>query len=247
MKMTVHQVSEMTGVSIRALHHYDRIGLLPATEVTEKGYRLYNETALARLQYILLFKELQFPLKDIKEILDSPGFDRDSALEQQITLLKLRREHIDNLIDLASGIKVLGVKHLDFTAFDTRKIDEYARQARENWGTTPEYHEFEEKSKNRSREEEKNLGIRFMQIFARIGQIKNGSPESPEAQALVREIRQFITDHYYTCSDEILASLGKAYGGGGSMNKNIDKAGGEGTGEFAMKAIEVHVKQKEKS
>lgn len=132
---------------------------------------------------------------------------------------------------------------MDFTAFDTRKIDEYARRAKETWGATPEYHEFEEKSKGRSKEEEKDIGIRFMQIFARLGEIKDGSPKSPEAQALVKEIQQFITDHYYTCSDQILASLGKAYGGGGSMNENIDKAGGEGTGVFAAKAIEFYVKE----
>lgn len=86
--MTVHEVSKISGVSIRALHHYDHIGLLPATEVTEAGYRLYDETALERLQHILLFKELEFSLKDIKEILDSPDFDRSKALEQQYLPVK---------------------------------------------------------------------------------------------------------------------------------------------------------------
>ena len=86
--MTVHEVSKISGVSIRALHHYDNIGLLPATEVTEAGYRLYDETALERLQHILLFKELEFSLKDIKEILDSPDFDRSKALEQQYLPVK---------------------------------------------------------------------------------------------------------------------------------------------------------------
>ena len=62
--MTVHEVSKISGVSIRALHHYDNIGLLPATEVTEAGYRLYDETALERLQHILLFRELEFSLKE---------------------------------------------------------------------------------------------------------------------------------------------------------------------------------------
>lgn len=78
--MTVHQVSELTGVSIRTLHHYDAIGLLPATEVTAAGYRLYDNAALERLQSILLFRELEFPLKDIGEILDNPAFDRHKAL-----------------------------------------------------------------------------------------------------------------------------------------------------------------------
>ena len=84
--MTVHEVSQISGVSIRALHHYDKIGLLPATEVTDAGYRMYDDTALERLQQILFFKELQFSLKDIKAILDSPDFDRNKALEQQIHL-----------------------------------------------------------------------------------------------------------------------------------------------------------------
>ena len=108
--MTVHEVSKISGVSIRALHHYHNIGLLPATEVTEAGYRLYDDTALERLHHILLFKELEFSLKEIKDILDSPDFDRNRALEQQIHLLELRKEHLQNLIDLAWGIKTIGVK-----------------------------------------------------------------------------------------------------------------------------------------
>ena len=102
--MTVNEVSKLSGVSIRSLHHYDKIGLLPATEVTAAGYRLYDDKALERLQMILLFKELQFPLKEITTILDNPEFDRSKALEQQIKLLELRKEHLENLIDLARGI-----------------------------------------------------------------------------------------------------------------------------------------------
>lgn len=88
--MTVHEVSRQTGVSIRALHHYDRIGLLPPSEVTEAGYRLYDDAALERLQSILLYKELGFPLKEIRGILESPVFDRNQALDQQITLLQMK-------------------------------------------------------------------------------------------------------------------------------------------------------------
>ena len=99
--MTVHEVSKISGVSIRALHYYDKIGLLPATEVSNAGYRLYDDTSLERLQYILLFKELEFSLKEIKNILDNPEFDQSKALEQQIQLLELRKEHLQNLIDLA--------------------------------------------------------------------------------------------------------------------------------------------------
>ena len=79
--MTVNEVSKLAGVSIRTLQYYDKIGLLKPAEYTESGYRLYDDTALERLQQILLFKELEFPLKDIKEIIMSPDFDKKKALD----------------------------------------------------------------------------------------------------------------------------------------------------------------------
>ena len=121
--MTVHEVSQRTGVSIRALHHYDTIGLLRPSQITEAGYRLYDDTALERLQQILLFRELQFPLREIAAILDSPGFDREKALEDQITLLILRKERLEALIALARGIGQKGGKNMSFEAFGTGEID----------------------------------------------------------------------------------------------------------------------------
>lgn len=148
--MTVNEVSKLTGVSIRTLQYYDKIGLLKPTNYTKTGYRLYDDTALETLQQILLFRELEFPLKDIKKIIDSPSFDKNKALEQQITLLTLKKEHLENLIVLAHGIKEIGVKTMNFSAFDTHKIDEYAAQAKASWGTTPEYREYEQKAKGRT-------------------------------------------------------------------------------------------------
>lgn len=237
---TVHEVSKLTGVSIRALHHYDKIGLLPPTEITAAGYRLYDDTALERLQYVLLFKELQFPLKEIGAILDSPSFDRNRALDQQITLLKMKKEHLENLIDLACGIKAIGVRNLDFTAFDTGKIDEYAEAAKASYGGTPEYREFKEKTKDRTKEEETRISAAFMDIFIEFGQMKDLSPADETVQKQVKKLKGFITGHYYTCSDEVLSSLGKMYAGGGSMTENIDRAGGEGTAEFTNRAIAIY-------
>ena len=239
--MTVHEVSKISGVSIRALHHYDHIGLLPATEVTEAGYRLYDETALERLQHILLFKELKFSLKDIKEILDSPDFDRSKALEQQIHLLELQKEHLENLIDLARGIKMIGVKHMSFDAFDTRKIDEYAAQAKASWGKTDAYKEFEKKSAGRSKETQQKLNVEMMNIFAEIGKIRDKAPDSEEAIALAKKLQDHITENYYTCTDEILQGLGAMYAGGGDFTTNIDKVGGEGTAVFAYEAIKAMI------
>ena len=237
-KMTVHEVSELTGVSIRALHYYDEIGLLPPTEVTEAGYRLYDEAALSRLQSILFFRELEFPLKQIRDILNSSDFDRNRALEQQITLLEMKKEHLQNLIDLARGMKALGVRRLDFTVFDTRKIDEYAKQAKESWGQTPEYKEFEQKSAGRTLEEDQKLSVEFMGFFAEFGEMRELSPSDEKVQAQVRKMQDFITEHLYTCSDKILLGLGKMYAGGGTISENIDSVGGEGTATFVAQAIE---------
>lgn len=206
--MTVHEVSQISGVSIRALHHYDKIGLLPATEVTDAGYRMYDDTALERLQQILLFKELQFTLKEIKAILDSPDFDRGRVLEQQIQLLELRKEHLQNLIDLARGIKMIGVKHMSFEAFDTRKLDEYARQAKASWGQTDAYKEYEKKSVGRSKEEQHVLNVQMMEIFSEFGKIKEQDPEGEAAVGLAKRLQEFITEHFYTCTDKILLGLG---------------------------------------
>lgn len=236
--MTVHEVSKISGVSIRALQHYHNIGLLPATEVTEAGYRLYDDTALERLQHILLFKELEFSLKEIKDILDSPDFDRSRALEQQIHLLELRKEHLQNLIDLARGIKAIGVKEMNFEAFDTKKIDEYAARAKESWGSTDAYKEYEQKSAGRSKEEQQKLNIEMMDIFAEFGRMKDQRPDGEDAFRLVNKLQDFITENFYTCTGEILQSLGKMYAGGGDFTDNIDKTGGKGTAEFANRAIQ---------
>ena len=240
--MTVNEVSKLTGVSIRTLQYYDKIGLLHPAKYTEAGYRLYDEAALETLQQILLFRELEFPLKDIKEIISSPDFDRSKALEQQIELLTLKKEHIENLIDLAKGIKLLGVRKMNFDAFDTSKINEYAAQAKASWGKTSAYKEFEEKTKGRTKEEDQRVYQGMIDIFGEFGQIRNTDPASGEAQALVKKLQDYITEHMYTCTKEILSGLGKMYAGGGDFTTNIDRFGGEGTAVFASKAIEIYCK-----
>ena len=243
--MTVHEVSKLAGVSIRTLQYYDKIGLLHPTGYTEAGYRLYDDTELERLQHILLFRELEFPLRDIKAILDSPDFDRSKALEQQIELLKLKKEHIQNMIDFALGVKMLGVKHMDFKAFDKSKLDEYSRQAKELYGNMPEYKEMEEKQKNRTEEDEKILADRFMLLFKEAGEMKDMDPASAEAQNLVKRIQDYITENMYTCSDKILRGLGMMYSGGGDFTKNIDAYGGEGAAVFVDQAIQIYCDKRE--
>ena len=159
--------------------------------------------------------------------------------------MKLKKEHLENLIDLAmclsmqtndpvdhsvAGIKEMGVKQLTFDAFDTRKIDEYASQAKASWGTTPAYKEYEKRSKGRTKEDDRKIHQGMIDIFAEFGQIRHTDPASEEAQAMAKKLQDYITER------------GKMYACGGDFTTNIDKIGGEGTAVFASQAIEVYCK-----
>ena len=237
---TVKEVSRLTGVSVRTLHHYDAIGLLKPAKVTEAGYRLYDEQALGRLQTILLFRELEFPLKEIKEMLTAAHFDPMAALDDQIRLLELRREKLDRLIDHARHIQNTGVMNMDFKAYDSKKLDAYTQEAKKRWGHTDAWRESQARGK--SADQELNDADGLMDIFRRLGQFREGSPAAPEAQALIEELQRYISSHYYNCTSQILYGLGQMYAAGDEMNENIDRAGGAGTGDFARRAIEIYCK-----
>ncbi|MBO4911325.1 MAG: MerR family transcriptional regulator [Butyrivibrio sp.] len=237
---TVNEVSKLTGVSIRTLQYYDKIGLLIPTEYTEAGYRLYDDAALEKLHQILLFKELEFPLKDIKEIVNRADFDKTKALEQQIEILELKKEHIENLLNMCKYLKARGVRNLNWTVFDSSKLDEYSKKAKSEWGETPAYKEYEEKSKNRTKEDERNIMDGLTKIFEEFGAMKDTDPTSKEAQEQVKKLQSYITEHMYTCTNEILLGLGKMYAGGGEFTENIDELGGSGTAEFSYKAIKAY-------
>jgi len=239
---TVNEIAKLAHTSVRTLHHYDAIGLLKPTVITEAGYRLYDDAALERLYLILLFRELEFPLKDIQGILDAPDFDRNRVLEQQVQLLKAKAEHLQTCIHLANGIKLIGVKNLKFKNWDPKKIDEYSAQAETLYGKTDAWQEYSAKAKGRSKSQEQALGDGIMELFTRLGTLKELSPDSSEVQAWVKELQGYITEHFYTCTPQILQGLGEMYAGGGSMTENIDAAGGKGTGAFALEAIKVYCK-----
>ena len=241
MLMNIGELSALSHVSIRTLRHYDKIGLLRPSHITEAGYRQYDDAALQRLHTILLFRELEFPLADIQRILDNPDFDPSAVLETQITLLTMRREHIDNLILLAKGMKLKGLNHMDFSAFDTRKIDDYAAQAKAAWGKTDAWKEFEARGK--TAQANKNSGKALMGLFTEFGKRRDIDPACDEAQAMVKQLQDFITANFYTCTVPVLRGLADMYDGGGDFTANIDKAGGAGTAAFIANAMREYCKR----
>lgn len=233
--LTVKEVSKKTGVSIRTLHYYDSIDLLKPTKISDNGYRLYDETALNYLQSILMYRELKFPLKSIKKILDNPKFDTKKALKEQIRLLELQKEHIEKIISLAHKIQIEGEEKMDFKVFDNEEFNQYVNEVKEKWGNTSQYEEY--KIRNRSRQELEGINNRFMNIFTELGSLKHLSVEDEKVQEKIKSLQEFITDNYYSCTKEILKGLGKMYVDDERFRNSIDRAGGNGTAEFVNQAI----------
>ena len=234
---TVKQVSQVSGVSVRTLHHYDAIGLLKPTRVTEAGYRLYDDTAMERLQSILLFRELQFPLREIGRILDTPGFDREAALSDQIHLLELQRDHLDRLLSAAREMQKNGGKIMSFSIFDKKQQLSFAAEAKQRWGNTEAFRESQEKAAGKTDAQLQQNGNDLMAFFTRLGALKAGDSRGEDAQTIVAELQRYITEHYYSCTKEILSGLGQMYVADERFKANIDSVGGEGTAEFAAEAI----------
>lgn len=241
---SVHEVSRIAGVSIRTLHHYDAIGLLSPTKVTEAGYRLYDDAALARLQSILLFRELKFPLGEIKTMLDSPDFDAAEALTQQIELLRLQKERLEAIIEHACALREKGENAMKFEAYDTAKLEEYKAEARSRWGDTEAFREYEKRTEASGEDAMQNSGGEMMSLFAGFGKLMHLDPAENAVQQQVAALQQFITGHYYTCTDAILQGLGQMYTADERFTNNIDAAGGAGTAAFVQKAIEIYCSKK---
>lgn len=238
MKMSIKEFARISGVSVRTLHYYDQIGLLrPASVDGQTGYRFYDEASLLRMQEILFYRELDFPLKSIAEILSSPHYDKKAALEEQRALLRLKKERLERLIDAIDGaLKGENV----MKAFDNSKMEQYMDEAKARWGKSEAWQEYEAKAALRTVEAEKDLSEQLMEFFARFGALRGEEPGSEPVQQTVAALQQFITDHYYTCTKEILRNLGQMYTAIGSMKDNIDARGGAGTAELASRAIEIY-------
>lgn len=237
---TVHEVSRISGISIRTLHHYDAIGLLKPTEVTESGYRLYGDAALHRLQIILMYRELGFALADIRMILDNPDFDVSAALLRHIEMLEQQRAHIDALI--AGARKIMKGENADFSVFDRTEMKQYENEVKERWGKTKAYREAKENEGKRSDTEKQAVTDQFLAQFAYFGALKGKAPDSPIVQDAVKALQDFITMHYYRCTDEILAGLGEMYLADERFRTTIDNAGGAGTADFVVAAIRIFTK-----
>ena len=201
---------------------------------------MYDDTALSRLQNILLFRELQFPLKEIKEILDSPNFNQEEAVAQQIKLLELQYKHIGELISFAREIQTKGVKIMNFEVFDAKEIGQYKAEVKSKWGNSKAYQEYEQRAVSDSEHNYLKFANEIMLLFTELGAMKQLPPTDKAVQEKVVALQAYINENFYTCSNDILKELGEMYVCDDRFKKNIDCFGGEGTAEFVRDAISIY-------
>ena len=243
MKMQINEFAKLTGVSVRTLHYYDKIDLLkPAFVDAQNGYRFYDEASLERMQEILFYRELDFPLKSILDILSSHDYDKHKALDEQRKLLELKKERLERIINALDDAQKGKVT---MSAFDNSNYEtarkQYEAEVKERFGNTDAYKEHTEKTSSYTKAKWQDVNDGLMAVFVKFAEcMQNGNTvDSDKAQALVKELQAYITENYYTCTKEILAGLGQMYVADERFKNNIDSHG-EGTAEFVSESIKIY-------
>ena len=241
----ISELAHMGSVSVRTLHHYDAIGLLKPSGHSEGGYRLYSDEDAQTLQQILFFKEIGFPLKEIKQIIEDPAFNRDEALLKHRLLLQKKAERLQQMlqtIDYTLAINK-GNRQVDghklFGGFSMDEIKEYQKKYRDEAIEKYGKHvigQVEERTGRFTDEDWQKNQEGMNVIFRKIAAGMAYGPGSEDVQKAVSEWRQFITDHYYECTPPIFRGLADVYTGDERFRKNIDRIK-PGLTDFLSEAI----------
>jgi DNA-binding transcriptional MerR regulator len=213
---TVGEVAELARVSVRTLHHYDELGLLSPSERSEAGYRLYSYEDLARLQEILIWRQLGFTLAEIASLLDGPAHDRLAALERQRELVGCE---LDRLTALVAAVDAAIVAHTNGTRLKETSMFEgfdpaaYEDEARERWGHTDAYRESARRAQTYGDAEWNEISAESEAIVNELTRLmRAGEPaDGPAARALAERHREHISRWFYPCSPHMHRGLGEMY------------------------------------
>ncbi|MEU7927505.1 MerR family transcriptional regulator [Micromonospora sp. NPDC049107] len=219
MAYTVGQAAKIAGVTVRTLHHYDEVGLLSPSGRTSTGYRRYDDTDLQRLQLVLYYRELGFPLEEITAIIDDPAADPAAHLRRQHELLTVRIKRLQEMVTAiefameASKLNIQLTPEERFEVFGDFRPEEYEAEAEQRWGGTDAYRESNRRASRYGKEdwlrikaENEDWGRRIVALMA------SGAPaDGPEAMDLAEEHRQIISRWFYECSYEVQTGLADMY------------------------------------
>lgn len=219
MALKVSDVARLAGVTVRTLHHYDEIGLVQPSARSPAGYRLYAQGDLERLQQVLFFRELDFPLDEIKRIVAEPDFDIGAALQMQRRLLAERATRIKALIaavDAAIESNQKGTTMSNeerFEVFGDFDPSKYEEEAQQRWGTSDAYRELARRSKAYTRADWVKIKGELDAIIQELAKLhERGHPaSSPEAMELAERHRRHVERWFYPCPHSMHRALGEMY------------------------------------
>lgn len=219
----VNQIAELAGITVRTLRYYDKIGLLVPSARSDAGYRLYADDDLERLQQILFFRELDFPLARIQELMNNPHFSRQEALVMQIDWLDQKAAHYLKLAQLArntmkhwEGGRKMPAKNL-FEGFDYEQMQleqkKYAAEVKERWGSSEAYQISQQRTAQYHREDWERLNQLQIDNMKQLCDLYNDGTayDDPRVMQVVENAMDFINQNFYPCSLEIMSNLGNMY------------------------------------
>jgi len=247
--LKVKEVADLVGVSVRTLHYYDRIGLLEAKKDNQSGYRLYDEDDLERLQQILFFKELDFNLKEIKNIMYKPDYNKFDALTMQHKMLLLKKKRLESIIkslEKTIELEEIGGREMkrkdDFQVFNYDEIekfkDQYRDEVEERYSKEAVAESYKKTGKY-SKEDWKRVLGEGNKIFESIAALMPCDPGDEKVQSLLEDYRSYISRSYYDCTPEIFEGLGQMYVMDERFTKNIDKVK-EGLAQYISDGIKIY-------
>lgn len=255
MTYTIKKIADIAGISIRTLHHYDQIELLKPEGVSSSGYRLYSDSDLEKLQQILFLKELDFDLKEIKNIIESPDYDKRKALVSHRELLLKKKKRLNEVIKsiektIYSTERGRKMKKKDmFEAFDMSEIEKhkakYAKEVKEKYGKTEAYRESQEKTEQYKKEDWARIKSSGDEIYKKIISLMDKGPKDNGVQNAIGEWRGHITDNFYNCTLDIFRGLGEMYVADERFKKFYENMQ-PGLAEFMRDAINIYCDTKGK-
>ncbi|MEK4555520.1 MerR family transcriptional regulator [Jeotgalicoccus sp. FSL K6-3177] len=243
--MKIKELAELSGVSVRTLHHYDAIGLLTPETDAVNGYRNYSDEDISRLQQILFFRQLNFKLRQIKDILDSPHYIKREALQMQKDIILKEQARLESIVKLID--KTIKEERGEITMTNEEKFEGvdfsqnlYEDEAREKWGSQS----VDESKKNLKKMGTKDAEQKFNSIYTELSKVRHMKADSKEAQALIHEWYEFLNEiGEYT--PEMFKGLGDMYTKDERFKQNIDKFG-EGLADFMQQAMTVYYENHKK-
>jgi len=231
MSLTVSQVARLAGVSVRTLHHYDERGLLRPSGRSEAGYRLYEQQDLQRLQQVLFFKELGFPLEEIARLMSDPAFDLRAALRMQRQLLTERATRVQALIQAVDAALesiergTVMTKEEMFEVFGDFDPSKYEDEARQRWGESQAYRESARRTARYAKKDWEQIKAEGDHLQRElVARLEAGrAPTDLEVMALAEQHRAYIERWFYPCSLEMHRGLGELYVSDSRFTESIDR------------------------